>query len=60
MISRIYAGLKQASKQAGEEDLVEMKDKFHMEIKSIRFEKINLAMAKGFTLIGHIRQGCKS
>jgi hypothetical protein len=37
MISRIYAGLK----QAGEEDLVEMKDKFHMEIKSIRFEKIN-------------------
>jgi len=37
-----------------------MKDKFHMEIKSIHFKKINLAMAKGFTLIGHIRQGCKS
>jgi hypothetical protein len=59
MISRICAGLKQ-EKQAGKEHLVEMKDKFHMEIKSIRFEKINLAMAKGFTLIGHIRQGCNS
>jgi hypothetical protein len=30
-----------------------------MEIKSIRFEK-KMPIAKGFTLIGHIRQGCKS